>query len=282
MSVQSPRRVSYVLPPPTSPPPILSLPPLGITRVGRPGPFYSQVDPVSPSLHPHSASKTEEAHLRKFTQGQGSHPRHRLAVQALTIDLSTSLSSAGGGASGKNAADAAGGPAGILYTGGRDGLVCSWELGMPSKKRRFRYGREPVSRNDYDSESSASADGDDDDDDEEEEEEVLRRTHESLGEEELNGGEFGNLPPPGRWRKSSGGRRSRSESTRRPFPREGMGEEPIVIPVEERWEVDDERIKSIPPPSARFRQCVQSHTDVRPYLSPVFEHGANFPSIYSG
>jgi WD repeat-containing protein 48 len=27
-------------------------------------------------------------------------------------------------------------PGGILYTGGRDGLLCSWELGMPTKRRR--------------------------------------------------------------------------------------------------------------------------------------------------
>ena len=31
-------------------------------------------------------------------------------------------------------------PEGILYTGGRDGMAISWDLGVPMKRRAQRYG----------------------------------------------------------------------------------------------------------------------------------------------
>jgi WD repeat-containing protein 48 len=49
-------------------------------------------------------------------------PRHRLGVASLALDTSTQLS-------GRNA------PEGILYTGGRDGQVISWDLGVAMKKK---------------------------------------------------------------------------------------------------------------------------------------------------
>ena len=51
------------------------------------------------------------------------HPRHCLGVAAIALDTSTLLA-------GRST------PEGILYTGGRDGLVAGWELGMPMTKRR--------------------------------------------------------------------------------------------------------------------------------------------------
>lgn len=50
------------------------------------------------------------------------HPRHRLGVASLALDASTHLV-------GRNA------PEGILYSGGRDGLVMSWDLGIAMKKK---------------------------------------------------------------------------------------------------------------------------------------------------
>lgn len=54
-------------------------------------------------------------------------PRHRLGIASLALDTSTQLV-------GRNA------PEGILYTGGRDGLVNSWDLGLSLRERQRRYG----------------------------------------------------------------------------------------------------------------------------------------------
>lgn len=80
---------------------------------------------------------------------QQRHPEHTLGVSALAIDTSTVLeapssffasssssssissSASSGSSSGKHHRR----PAGILYSGGRDGLVASWELGLPFKRR---------------------------------------------------------------------------------------------------------------------------------------------------
>lgn len=53
---------------------------------------------------------------------KSNQPRHRLGVASLALDLSTQLI-------GRNA------PEGILYSGGRDGLVMSWDLGITMKKK---------------------------------------------------------------------------------------------------------------------------------------------------
>lgn len=55
------------------------------------------------------------------------HPEHTLGVSALALDTSTVIDSSSSG-SGRR-------PAGILYSGGRDGLVASWELGLPLQRR---------------------------------------------------------------------------------------------------------------------------------------------------
>ena len=55
------------------------------------------------------------------------HPEHTLGVSALALDTSTVIDSSTSGSGHR--------PAGILYSGGRDGLVASWELGLPLQHR---------------------------------------------------------------------------------------------------------------------------------------------------
>jgi WD repeat-containing protein 48 len=98
--------VSYVVPPPTDAVPRLHLPPPATPRLGAVSPLIIHNDSREPSSS-HTPSRT---------------PRHRLGVAALALDTSTQLV-------GKSS------PEGILYTGGRDGLVISWELGIEMKKR---------------------------------------------------------------------------------------------------------------------------------------------------
>lgn len=106
------RRVSYVIPPPTEPPPRLQLPPHGVPRNGAIGPLLIRTTDCLP---------------QETTPKWAQHPRHRLGVACLALDTSTQLV-------GRNS------PEGILYSGGRDGLVCSWDLGIPMKRREQKYG----------------------------------------------------------------------------------------------------------------------------------------------
>ena len=112
------KRVSYVIPPTAAPVPRLRLPPLPVARLGRSAPLLIPDDdsPDDPSEH-----------------GPPRHPRHRLPVASLTLDTCTILE-------GRHA------PEGILYSGGRDGLVLSWDLGLPMKKRALENGRSPFKR----------------------------------------------------------------------------------------------------------------------------------------
>ena len=108
------RRVSYVIPflPPTSPVPRLSLPPLGFDRHGS----------INPILIPNFIQHPQidlPAH-------QSNIPRHRLGVSSLALDTTTQLVSRPS-------------PEGILYTGGRDGLVIAWDLNIPMKQRAHKH-----------------------------------------------------------------------------------------------------------------------------------------------
>ncbi len=99
------RRVSYVLSPSSVPVPRLALPPLGISRLGRTGPLLIPLDTAaSPS---------------QVVPGT----QHRLGVSALALDDTTMLE-------GRDA------PEGILYSGGRDGLVVGWDLGVGMRPKR--------------------------------------------------------------------------------------------------------------------------------------------------
>jgi hypothetical protein len=61
------------------------------------------------------------------------HPEHTLGITALALDTSTIIDNAGSSSARKT-------PGGILYSGGRDGLVASWELGLPFKQRDHNSG----------------------------------------------------------------------------------------------------------------------------------------------
>lgn len=129
---QTSRRVSYILSSPSEPPPFLSLPPLGQTRKGRTAPLLVQKEQTPNGT---SAFQSRNPFLDPPATpppGTASHPRHCLGVSALALDTSTLLANTSA-------------PGGILYTGGRDGLVASWELGIPHKKRKGgRYDLAPL------------------------------------------------------------------------------------------------------------------------------------------
>lgn len=106
------RRVSYVIPPPQSgSTPRLQLPPPGVTRRGS---IFPLLIPLEPIAIPHSPS------TRAF-----SHPKHRLPVVSLALDSITHLA-------GRPSSE------GILYSGGRDGMVISWDLHLPTRQRPTR------------------------------------------------------------------------------------------------------------------------------------------------
>ncbi len=105
------RRVSYVIPPPGDNVPHLQLPPHAIPRNGAIGPLLIR------------KPEPQNEHTPIGPQ----HPRHRLGVACLALDTSTQLV-------GRSS------PEGILYSGGRDGLVLSWDLGIRMKKRSQKYG----------------------------------------------------------------------------------------------------------------------------------------------
>ncbi|GJN91586.1 hypothetical protein Rhopal_004609-T1 [Rhodotorula paludigena] len=146
--------------------------------------------PATAPLYSHTGKNADDER-HKYVHERESHPRHRLAVQAVALDMSTALSL------GHDALDAQGAtPGGILYTGGRDGLLCSWELNLPTKKRRRPYGR-----NRPEDDEEVALDSDDDD-------------------------------------------------------------VAIVSDPPDQWEIDDDAVRRLSsPPKARFRQCIQSHTD---------------------
>ena len=109
------KRVSYVIPPAQGSVPRLKLPPLGTSRNGRTAPILAY----------------SEEHVH--TNGRAVHPRHRLGVSAFALDTTTQLS-------GRPT------PEGILYTAGRDGMIISWDLGVPLRRRTYRSGAYAVDR----------------------------------------------------------------------------------------------------------------------------------------
>ncbi|KAJ3554638.1 hypothetical protein NP233_g12377 [Leucocoprinus birnbaumii] len=112
---QGKQRVSYVIPPPQDPDsiPRLSLPPPGTPRLGSVGPLLIPLSTNEPITNEHLHSHSTQ------------RPRHRLGVASLALDTSAQLV-------GRSS------PEGILYTGGRDGLVISWDLGVPTRRRAQR------------------------------------------------------------------------------------------------------------------------------------------------
>jgi len=225
-----PRRVTYVLPAPTGPVPILSLPPAGISKRGHQGPFFSA---------------RQSPHLLAQPPGHPApptHPSHRLPVQALALDLSTPLASS----SSKDNS-----PQGLLYTGGRDGLLSSWELGLPTRRRKRAYGRGKA-------ESDSDSDGDSDDGDISNDKIDLDLDLDGLGNRPVSVAAARKqlaVGSTGRPRAASGASAVSGASGKRTSP--------INVEFESTWEIDDDRLRQMHnTPKAKFRQCIQSHTDV--------------------
>ncbi|KAI0094173.1 hypothetical protein BDY19DRAFT_6668 [Irpex rosettiformis] len=199
------RRVSYIIPPPSTPVPRLKLPPQATPRNGATGPL----------LLPHDSKDLQDT-LPQWAQ----HPRHRLGVCCLALDTSTQLL-------GRDS------PEGILYTGGRDGLVLSWDLGIPLRKRAKRYGVPEHSE--------------------------LRR---AVGTWEIMTGWAGDIieeeAEDDEYRSDGdilGDVQDSSGRNRRKF----KSLNPTEIPYEEQWETDMDLFQS--GKISQFRQSVQAHTD---------------------
>lgn len=190
-----------MIPFPTGHVPRLRLPPHGMQRLGAVGPLLLPYDlqPISPHI--------EE------TPAWARHPRHRLGISSLAVDCSTQLA-------GQSA------PSGILYSGGRDGLIIAWDLGLPTKRRRSKPSAAKGKRNDHWEYLTGWAD---DAIEEEEEDERIGTDGDVLGE------------------VTSALKRQRNASV--------SGE----IPIEQQWEVDSASFKA--GTHSEFRQCAQAHSD---------------------
>ena len=235
------RRVSYVLPAQTGPVPDLALPAAGVStgggRLGDPRPLLLRRSDQQPLVPPSLTLSP-----RTSTAGPSRvQPQHCLAVSSLALDLSTIV---------VRDDDAPSRPRGILYSGGRDGLVCAYDLALPMRprSRRPRGGRAEQRRrhsarrtrygmSDDEDDSSMGEEDDVDDKDSEDEAadmaldaQIAQRAASPLAPS-------GPLSPP----------------PHRKTP-------DLRLPYEQRWEVDAQALGSDPPQST-FRQAAQPHTD---------------------
>ncbi|KAL0954529.1 hypothetical protein HGRIS_003496 [Hohenbuehelia grisea] len=205
----SKRRISYVVPSPTTPVPRLQLPPHDASRLGS----------IAPLLIPAPGYATDRARgdIVDSVRRKDSEPRHRLGVASLALDTSTQLF-------GQTS------PEGILYSGGRDGLVLSWELGVPMKRKSIREGDGPkraVAR--WETMTGWGDDGIEDDG--EDVDDRLQSDGDVLGD-------------------VTGGIARRRRRTLRSTN---------DVPYELQWETDYEAFK--PGRPSKFRQSAQLHTD---------------------
>ncbi|PWN39402.1 hypothetical protein IE81DRAFT_369128 [Ceraceosorus guamensis] len=124
MAATAARRLTYSLPPRDDTLPEFAIPSLqsSFQRRGRSQPLLEQLPPSTP-VPARSNFTFQES-------GRPSHPRHTLPVTSLALDVSTSVQDQEMASTSQHT------PRGILYTGGRDGLLAAWELGLPLRKRR--------------------------------------------------------------------------------------------------------------------------------------------------
>lgn len=122
-----------------------------------------------------AATSTSSRHYHSNNTTIQRHPEHTLGITALALDTSTIIDNSSSPSRKKT-------PGGILYSGGRDGLVASWELSLPFKKRDseeafvgngHRKGRRKAylprwAEDSYADDDLQDLDDEDDDDDEEE------------------------------------------------------------------------------------------------------------------
>lgn len=158
------RRVSYVVPSPPTPPPYLSLPSPTHPRNGSARPILL--------TSPHQPDGIARTSVLPPT---ASHPQHSLGVPALALDTSTQLAGKAN-------------PEGLLYTGGRDGLVASWELEIGMKRRSRKIGYAEGERRGWVRWDEIEGGGDDDFDEfdeaaEDESWEDIKRAEEEEGKE---------------------------------------------------------------------------------------------------
>jgi WD repeat-containing protein 48 len=153
--VPAARRISYVIPPPSSPRTRLVLPTLDTPRRGRTVPLVIPYNVPLDSNEPTHRANPEHFHRpsSSVSSAGSSPPQHRLGVSALAIDISTILA-------GKSS------PEGILYSAGRDGLVLAWDIGAPTRpgSRKAR-GRVPATKSHRTGEWKAMTGWDEDEDD---------------------------------------------------------------------------------------------------------------------
>jgi WD repeat-containing protein 48 len=193
------RRVSYILPAPSEPPQYLSLPSLDQPRRGHPSPFFIPKNGQSrngsgdfqsrnPFLSPDEVDESAPAPA----QPKQNQPKHCLGVTSLALDTSTLLEN--------NQS-----PGGILYSGARDGLVCSWELNVPHKRRRGgRYEIQPGrgSRVKWEKVGDGAEFFEEDEDDYDDEDGSGERDRDSSDDEDeaaVNGKPRGEVPYEDRW-----------------------------------------------------------------------------------
>lgn len=101
------------------------------SNAGREGDATTSAGLLSSSFTTSSSSaatSTSSRHYHSNNTTVQRHPEHTLGITALAIDTSTIIDNSSSPSRKKT-------PGGILYSGGRDGLVASWELGLPFKKR---------------------------------------------------------------------------------------------------------------------------------------------------
>ncbi|KAM6499033.1 hypothetical protein JOM56_004541 [Amanita muscaria] len=234
MTITSRKRVSYVLQPPTYPVPSLSLPSpsTSLERLGRARPLLVRLATSS------SSSSKSDKGGRTLP-----HPRHRLGVSCLALDTSTIL-------------DGNTSPEGILYSGGRDGMVVSWDLKLNMRKRTKR--RATDSQCDGEGGGSARArnrweyiTGWADElcmSDEEEASASISQAVDGAGNS-VSGDVLGDATLPATIR------------------RKRIIERLALTPYENQWELDVEYADSLNSPSTSspsgttFRQCTQTHED---------------------
>ncbi|MCO5549539.1 hypothetical protein L7F22_003011 [Adiantum nelumboides] len=130
------QRISYVLPNVERPPRYFALPTLSQANEG---PAYVRSGPL---LLPHPEEEALLSGTQSVNKSSNSHPRHSLPISSLAIDTSTIVQNT-------NA------PGGILYAGGRDGMISAWDLDLPMRKKSRRNRMQHDEMTDYDEEATA-------------------------------------------------------------------------------------------------------------------------------
>lgn len=188
------RRVSYVIPPATDPVSSLKLPAEGTSRLGVFGPQL---------IYHESSAQEKRAKLQR-------QPRHRLGVSSLALDTSTHLA-------GRSS------PEGILYSGGRDGLILSWDLGISMKKKGLgMMNSASEARGRWEMMTGWS-------------DREIDQEHEEGEKFTTDGDILGDVPFHGRRRRK------------------------LAIPYEQQWEIDFRMVES--GKYAEFRQSTQANVD---------------------